>query len=178
MKHSYNLNSKLFSFWHHYNVSLLLDTFKTHLLTHQKHDRNKLCYADYSQTPIKSLQRLQLPLQTMLFLLEGPQIRLVIYYNLWQEDSHPSESSISRSLALIWPCLELFPLLVPTFLPSIFRTTLYLLFLSTPSSPLLRFHARLYCVGYTPRAWDLRSLQSILDVFPLYFGLLQRLRSD
>ena len=34
-----------------------------------------------------------------------------------------------------------------------------------------------YCVEYTPRAWDPRSLQSILDV-PLYFGVLQRLRRD
>ena len=32
-------------------------------------------------------------------------------------------------------------------------------------------------VGYTSRAWDLSSLKSILDG-PLYFGALQRLRSD
>ena len=33
------------------------------------------------------------------------------------------------------------------------------------------------CVGYTPRAWDPRSLQSMLNG-PAYFGRLQRLRSD
>ena len=38
-------------------------------------------------------------------------------------DSRPSRSSIGRSLALVRPCLGLFPF-VPTFLPSIFLTIL------------------------------------------------------
>ena len=33
------------------------------------------------------------------------------------------------------------------------------------------------CVKYTPRAWDARSLQPKL-IDPLYFGIMQRLRSD
>ena len=37
----------------------------------------------------------------------------------------------------------------------------------TPAVPMLEVS----CVGYTPRAWDPRSLQSMLNG-PLYFGLL------
>ena len=81
---------------------------------------------------------------------------------------------IVRSLALVRPCLGLSPsppVIVPTFLPSIFHTTLLLLFLCLllplPSSLLFPMR-EVYCVGYTPCAWDPRSLQSILDV-PLVF---------
>ena len=61
--------------------------------------------------------------------LQGPQIRLqvklVSQSNLWQGDSRPSESSMSRFLALVRSCLGLFHF-VPTFLSSRFLTTLLL----------------------------------------------------
>ena len=47
-----------------------------------------------------------------------------IKVNSFNNDAFRPLISIVRSLALVRPCLGLFPLIVPTFLPSIFHTTL------------------------------------------------------
>ena len=54
-----------------------------------------------------------------------------------------------------------------------FQITYYslALFVSVSSSCFTLAVPQVYCVGYTPRAWDPRLLQSMLNG-PLYFGLL------
>ena len=87
-------------------------------------------------------------------------------------------NTIGRSLALIMPCLELpsYSAHVPFFHISYYSLTTIVVSAPTSSFILAVSMREVYCVGYTPHAWDPRSLQSILDV-PLYFGPLQRLRS-
>ena len=69
-----------------------------------------------------------------------------------------NRDSIVRSLALVRPCLRLFPFVL-TFLSSRFLTTLCIILVSVSSSCfILNVPMReVYCVGYTPHAWDLRS---------------------
>ena len=67
---------------------------------------------------------------------------------------------------LVRPCLGLF-IFVPTLLSSSFFYYFFAIILvSAPSSSfILAVPMReVYCVRYIPRAWDPRSLQSILDV--------------
>ena len=86
------------------------------------------------------------------------------------EDSRPSVSSIVKSSALVRFCLGLSPpysVHVPSFHISYYSL---IILVSAPSScfTLAVPMREVYCVEYTPCAWDPRSLQSILDV-PLYF---------
>ena len=75
-------------------------------------------------------------------------------------------------------CLALVRTLFETFHPysarvASFHISYYSLTIILVSAPTFSFTlavpiCEVYCVGYAPRAWDPRSLQSILDV-PLYF---------
>ena len=106
---------------------------------------------------------------------QGPQIRLqvrlVIQSNVRQGYSRPSESSIVKSLALVRPCLRLPPALPPysahgsSFHISYYSLTIILVSSPTSSFALAVSMPEVYGVGYTPSAWDPRSLQSILYLF-------------
>ena len=90
---------------------------------------------------------------------------------VWNFSLHDHVPFLFHILALIRPCLELFPSsIVPTFLPSIFHTTLTIILVSVSSSSftLAVSMSEVYCVGYTPRAWDPCFLQCVLGV-PLVF---------
>ena len=83
--------------------------------------------------------------------------------------SSPSESSIVRSSTLVRPCLELFLFVPRSFLPEFILLSCDHSWSAFSSCFTLAVTMReVYCVGYTPRAWDPRTLQSILDG-PLYF---------
>ena len=78
-------------------------------------------------------------------------------------------SSIIRSLALVRPCLGLLHSCPRYFLPDFFYSFTIILVSASFSYFTLALPIReIYCVEYTPRAWDARSLQSILNG-PLYF---------
>ena len=81
----------------------------------------------------------------------------------------PGSSKI-RSLALVTSCLGLFPF-VSTVLSSFH---IIMILVSAPSSyfTLAVSMREVLCVGYTPREWDPRSLQSILNGL-LYFRPLK-----
>ena len=88
-------------------------------------------------------------------------------------------SSIVRSLALVRSCLGL---IQPhsAHIPSFRISNYFAIILVSASSACFTLAVSMREVSfvvYTPRAWDPRSLQSMLNS-PLYFGLLQRLRSD
>ena len=78
---------------------------------------------------------------------------------------------IVRSLALVRPCLGLFPL-VSTFVSSIY--VLFHFYYYSHVCFTLAVHMReVSCVGFTLRAWEPLSLLSMLNY--LYFGLLEQL---
>ena len=88
---------------------------------------------------------------------------ILVLYALLRQFASPRSSV----LALVRSCLGLFPIVVPTFLFSIFLTLSQLFwFLLLPLAVPMR---EVPCVGYTLCAWDLRSPWSILDV--LYFSI-------
>ena len=66
---------------------------------------------------------------------------------------------------------------VPSFHISFYSLTIILVSAPTSSFTLDVSMREVYCVGYTARAWDPHSLQSILDVLVI-FRSLQRLRTD
>ena len=84
-----------------------------------------------------------------------------------------SSCGSQRQLGLVW---RFFPLIVSTFLLSMFLvTTFFIMIFVFTSSNCFSFavHMReVSCAGYTPRVWNLCSLQSLLN------SLLQRLRHD
>ena len=81
-------------------------------------------------------------------------------------------TSIVRSLALVRPCFGLsYSPHVPSFHISYYSLTITLVSAPTSCFTLSVPMREVYCVRYTPRAWDSRSLLSILDV-PLYFRLV------
>ena len=82
---------------------------------------------------------------------------------------------VGRSSVLVRSCFGLFYPIVPTFLLlQISHNSLAMILVSASSSyfTLAVPMREVYCVGYAPRAWDPRSLLSILDG-PLYFGANQ-----
>ena len=82
-------------------------------------------------------------------------------------DSRPSGSSIIRSLELVTSCLGLFAPYsahVPSFHISRYSLTIILASAPTFSFTLAVPIREVYCAKYTPRAWDLRSLQFIINV--------------
>ena len=93
--------------------------------------------------------------------------------------TRPSESSIVGSLALVWPCLELFPLLclrsfLPYFIIPLYSDSCVCFFLLFhPYSSQLGILCEIYtsCMG---SPFPILSTVNGL----LYFGHLQRLRSD
>ena len=73
-------------------------------------------------------------------------------------DGFPSEAiDIGRSLALVRLYLGFFPF-VPMFLSSYYSLTIILVSTSSSCFTLAVPMREVYCVEYTPRAWDPRSL--------------------
>ena len=60
---------------------------------------------------------------------------------------------------------------LPSFHISYYSPAITLVSASSSCFILAVSMCEVYCVGYTPRAWDPHSLQSMLNC-PLYFGLL------
>ena len=87
-----------------------------------------------------------------------PQVRLV-------NSSEIQQVRLGRLTLLIF---------VPTFLSFISHATLLLLYSRVSSFSYFSFAVpmrEVSCMGYTPRAWDPRSVQSMLNN-PLYLGVL------
>ena len=89
---------------------------------------------------------------------QGPQIRLQVrlisQFNLWQ-------GVISVNQALFGTFL--LRAHVPSFYTSYYSLTITLVSAPTSCFTFAVSMREVYCVGCTPRAWDPRSLQSILD---------------
>ena len=84
---------------------------------------------------------------------------------IYGRGTRPSGSSLDRSFALVRPCYSAH---VPSFHISYYPLIIILVSAHISSFTFAVSMREVYCVVYTPRAWDPRSLQSILNI-PLVF---------